>query len=74
MAAHTQATQDDLRAAKNFILLSAMRLSPTGKEQEAFAQIKRDAEALGADENEIILALLGAIQDGVKHGNWPQPR
>jgi len=65
----------DYEVVKTFLLSAAMRLSPTGKEQAAFGKIVNEAEKDWAgddDQNKrVLLALLGAMLDGLRFGNWP---
>jgi hypothetical protein len=51
----------------------AMLVSPTGVEQEAFARMHNAAYGERRNHKDVLLDMLGAIQDGVRHGNWPAP-
>jgi len=57
--------------ANRHLMAVAVLVSPTGKEQEAFGRMCNLMYGDGLVEKEIFLGLLGAIQDGVKNGNWP---
>lgn len=61
-----------MREAMYHILEVAVIVSPTDKEQQAFARIYRDMQDAGESPKSIIVALAGAVQDGLKHGNWPE--
>lgn len=50
----------------------AVVVSPNGKVQEAFARIHNDMLMAGESPKSVIVALAGAVQDGLKHGNWPE--
>ena len=57
----------DYRELYQDLLRIAMKISPTGKEQEAFSEIARQP----VTPKETALNILGAISDGLKWGNWP---
>ena len=58
-----QVIQDLLRAAIN--------ISPTDKEQVGFIKMYTEQCLDNVDEKTIIESLLGAMLDGLRHGNWP---
>jgi hypothetical protein len=64
----------DFNQATRDLLAVAMRVSPTGKEQEAFTKLHNLMSDNGLTPREIFLGLLGAIQDGVRFGNWVNPQ
>jgi len=53
--------------ANRSLLAAAMILSPTGKEQRGFVALANAP----VDPFEAAELLLGALLDGVRHGNWP---
>ena len=59
--------------AKQALLSAVMLLAPTGAVQRRMVNLLHDMEDAGEMQSEIIVALLGAMLDGIKHGNWPQP-
>ena len=52
------------------LLAVAMELSPTGVEQRAFTQLSNSNYE---NENARMLAIIGAIYDGLAYENWPKP-
>lgn len=48
-------------------LALAMDLAPTGREQDGFSRLAQEIP----DPTERLDALLGAILDGFRYGNWP---
>lgn len=61
----------NITRAKNQLFAAAMDLSPSSDEQFAFTSLLSQARRDGASDREICVALLGAMQDGIKYGNWP---
>jgi hypothetical protein len=63
--------EHDYRMAKGDLLAAAMRLSPTGTEQQAFSANVNKARMDGATDKEVCIDLLSSMLDGLRHGNWP---
>lgn len=59
--------------AIRLLLQVAMIVSPTSKEQEGFSTMVQDMRGVGESPLTITGALVDAISDGLKHGNWPNP-
>ena len=53
-------------------LTLAMYVAPTSREQFAFQEMYNNMRAAGESDKAIVLAMCGAVQDGLKHNNWPQ--
>lgn len=45
--------------------------APNGSAQSACADLYHSAHTAGATPKEIELTLVGAINDGLRYGNWP---
>ncbi len=54
------------------VLGMCQELSPTGKEQAAFARLYNSLRAEGMDEELIINQLIHSLMDGRCYGNWPE--
>lgn len=61
-----------VREAPYAALTLAMYVAPTSREQFAFREMYNNMRAAGESDKAIVLAMCGAMQDGLKHNNWPQ--
>lgn len=52
-------------------LALAIRVSPNGKVGDSFVRLFNDMHVHGEPEENIVLALIEATADGLRHGNWP---
>lgn len=54
------------------MLAVCQALSPTGKEQAAFARLYNDTKADGLTDVDTVKYLARALLDGLDAGNWPK--
>jgi AmiR/NasT family two-component response regulator len=64
-------TDNDYNEANRHLLAAAVLMAPTGTEQEAFGRMCNEAYHQRASAKAVTQDLLGALLDGVRHGNWP---
>lgn len=64
----------DYQQVKNAMLLAFNNVAPTGKEQRALVSMLHEAEHAKESNEAIILMLADAIANGLRYGNWPQPK
>lgn len=57
----------------NNLLAALQSYAPNGDAQVKAAELVQNAQRHGANDDEVIEALAGAILDGLRHGNWPWP-
>lgn len=60
------------RDAAYSILSTCQGVSPSGKEQAAFARIHNEVIMVSGDPIEAIKSLCDALLDGLRYGNWPK--
>lgn len=57
---------------RSYKLLGTLQsYAPHNAAQAMCSALYRKAQADGADERELQIAMVGAIGDGLKYGNWP---
>ena len=59
----------DLAEINRQLLATAMLIAPTGEVQQGFAALARSTPS-----DAVPTALLGAMLDGLRYGNWPDPK
>lgn len=61
----------DAQKAAHDILVILIRCAPNGAAQEKCSQLYNEASKHAESNFDVLKTMVGALQDGLKYGNWP---